>query len=214
MFVELIESLRCPRPHEESALVVASARAEARHIMEGVLGCPVCGAEFPIVEGVALFGEPETPARDEPPAEEVAMRLAAFLGLTEPRGVAAICGRWASHAAPLSALTEAPLVLVNAPDGGGRMTDFAAASLRTRDTMPFAAASLRACALDASTGAALTESLMRCVRPGGRVIAPVSVALPAGVAEIVRDASVWVAEKTAAPDAPAPRLVSIGRAPR
>lgn len=212
MFVELIESLRCPRPHEESALVVASARAEARHIVEGVLGCPVCAAEFPIVNGVARFGEPEVAARAERPSDEIAMRLAAFLGLTEPHGAAAICGRWASHAAPLSALTGTPLVLVNAPDGS--MIDFAAASIVARDTMPFAADSLAACALDESIGAALTASAVGMVRPGGRVMGPVTIALPLGVKEMVRDDSVWVAEKQAAPDTRAPKLVSIARAPR
>jgi len=44
VFVELIEALRCPRPHEDAHLVASATRTEARHIVDGVLGCPVCGA--------------------------------------------------------------------------------------------------------------------------------------------------------------------------
>ena len=61
MFVELIESLRCPRHLEGAAdaphLVASTTRSEARHIIDGVLGCPTCNAEFPIVNGVARFDQ-------------------------------------------------------------------------------------------------------------------------------------------------------------
>ena len=55
MFIELVDALRCPQPHAESWLVVASTRTQARHILEGTLGCPVCRAEYPIVDGVVDF---------------------------------------------------------------------------------------------------------------------------------------------------------------
>ena len=78
MFVELIELLRCPRPHEEAQLVASASRTEARHIVEGLLGCPVCGAEFRIVNGVVVFDEPAKGTRSERANAETAMRLRRF----------------------------------------------------------------------------------------------------------------------------------------
>jgi hypothetical protein len=207
MFVELIEALRCPRPHEETQLVASTTRSEGRHIVDGVLGCPGCGAEFPIASGVAQFGDPRVPARAEPASAEIAMRLAAFLELTDARGFALLVGRWGAHADQLRRLSDTPLVLVNPPPDV--VADVAGVVL-CRDVMPFAPASARAAALhDAS--ADLVTSLLRIVKPGGRVIGPVSLELPDRVTELVRDDRVWVAEKTTASDA-TPRLVPIGRA--
>src|SRR5262245_13560594 len=98
MFVELIESLRCPRHLESGAdaphLVASATRSEARHIIDGVLGCPECGAEFPIVNGVVRFERAVRPTDDEQPSEDSAMRLAALLDLTDARWFALLCGRW------------------------------------------------------------------------------------------------------------------------
>ena len=41
MFIELIDTLRCPTPHDESWLVLAADRMAARHVVEGTVGCPV-----------------------------------------------------------------------------------------------------------------------------------------------------------------------------
>jgi len=51
------------------------------------------------------------------------------------------------------------------------------------------------------------------VKAGGRVLGASTIAVPAGVTELVRDDRVWVGEKTAVPDQP-PRLIAITRAPR
>ena len=210
MFVELLEYLRCPRPHEESALVVSATRTDARHVVDGVLGCPVCSAEFRVADGVAWFTEREPGGRAEPPSDAAAMRLAAFLQLTDARGVAALCGRFASHAGGIAALTDTPLVLVNAP----AMDADVAASIVVDDVLPFAAATLRAAAIDESTSAPLAASIVRAVRAAGRVAGPATTTVPADIIEIARDDQLWVAEKSAAPDTPAPRLVPIARAPR
>jgi len=210
VFVELIESLRCPRPHEEAQLVVSAIRTEARHIVEGVLGCPVCNAEFVIVNGEARFGSQDIPTPRDPPDAERAMRLAAFLELTDARGFALLCGRWGAHADQVLRLAETPLVLVNPPDG---VVADVAGVVRTRDAMPFAPSSARAVALDDSMSRGLVESALRAVRAGGRVVGPITLDLPAGATELVRDNRDWVAEKTAASDA-TPRLIPITRAPR
>jgi hypothetical protein len=212
VFVELIEQLRCPRPHEESVLVASARRTEARHVVDGALGCPVCGAEFPIVSGVTHFGEPLAAAALDAPSAEVAMRLAAFLELTDARGFALLCGRWTSQTDAILRLTETRLVLVNPP--ADVPADLASGVIMTRDVVPFTARSARGAALD-ETSAPFADSAVDAVQPGGRIVGPTTLPLPGGVTELARDPHMWVAQKNAAPDEhPAPRLVSIKRAPR
>ena len=208
MFVELIESLRCPRDHEESPLIASARRTEARHIVEGVLGCPVCKTEFAIVDG-ELRVDPEAPrGAAEAPSAEIAMRLAAFLELTDARAPALLLGRWAAHADQMMRLTNAPLVLVNAPVGP--QADVAARIL-SRETVPFADGAVRGAALDAAMSVALLESAVRAVRAGGRLLGDASLQLPAGVKEIVRDERIWVGQKESSTSDSPPALVSLSR---
>jgi uncharacterized protein YbaR (Trm112 family) len=210
VFVELIEALRCPRPHEESQLIASALRTESRHIVEGVLGCPVCGAEFAISNGVTRFDEPSMATPSEPASAESAMRLAAFLELTDAGGFALVCGRWTAHADHVRRLSDTPLVLVNPPID---LVVDSAAILVVRDAVPLGASTARAAALDAGTSGAFARSAVRAVRPGGRVLGPVSLEIPPNVTELVRDDRVWVGERTAAPDS-APPLIGITRASR
>ena len=207
MFVELIESLRCPRAHESSPLIASAVRTEARHIVDGVLGCPVCGAEFPIVGGVTRFDDPAAPTPAERSDAETGMRLAAFLELADARGFAILCGRWGAHAGVIRQLTDAPLVLVNPPPEASADS---AAVILVRDVVPLAPGSARAAALDATS---FSSSAARAVRTGGRIVGPESLTLPDDVTELVRDERVWVGEKIAVRDA-APRLVPLTRAER
>lgn len=208
MFVELIESLRCPRDHEESPLVVAASRTEARHVMEGSLGCPICRAEFPIHGGEALFGgAAATEARAG--NAETGMRLAAFLDLTDRRGFAVLCGPWGAHAEEVRQIAATPLLLVNPPRG----VDVSATGIvRVRGRLPVAALSARGAALDESADEVLLASTVAAVRAGGRVIGPASLATPEDVRELTRDTAIWVGEKSAASDDPTRRLVALRRA--
>jgi uncharacterized protein YbaR (Trm112 family) len=208
VFVELIESLRCPRTHDESALIASATKTEARHIIDGVLGCPVCNAEFPIRDGVAHFGPPPTLAAFEVPSQETAMRLAAFLELTDAQGFALLCSRWAIHIEPLSRLTETPIVAVN--PSIAMPVRLAAGAIRG-SVVPFAEGSARAFALDNAASKAIIASGVRAVRAGGRVLGPATLPVPEGVSEIVRDETMWVGEKTAASQS-TPRLVPLSRA--
>ena len=211
MFVELIESMRCPRDHEDTALVASSRRTENRHIIEGVLGCPACNAEFPIRDRVATFGPIPPITGFEIPSEEIAMRLAAFLELTDARGFALLGGRWGVHAALVAQLAETPLVLLN-HSIAAPVHQITGGAIRGR-VVPFAAGSARAFAIDETTPTDVIVAGVRAVRAGGRVLGPAKIPVPTGVTEIVRDERVWVGEKNAAPDA-APRLVDLKRGGR
>lgn len=217
MFIELVDSLRCPVAHEESHLIASATRMVARHILDGELGCPACHARYPIRDGEALF----TPdgASGSPGARAVnlasggaadhegAMRLAALLGLDGPGGFAILEGTAAGYAEPVAAIVgEVPLLLVN-PAGDARAAP-GISVLRSGHVLPIASSSARGVATGSTHAATLAE-FSRLLRDGGRLVAPASATLPDGVAQLARDEREWVAEKRAEP-----AVVSIGRAPR
>ena len=80
MFIELVDALRCPVSHEESWLVASATQTDARHIVDGLLGCPVCQAEYPIRQGVADFrratqGEMRAAGEASPSSEDERTRV-------------------------------------------------------------------------------------------------------------------------------------------
>ena len=198
MFIELVDALRCPVPHEESWLVAATTRMEQRHIVHGTLGCPVCNAEYPIRDGVVDFrrGPEDQAAPHHATPDEPAMRLAALLDLTDALGFAVLLGRWGSWAAELAAIVETPLILVDPPASVIGAPGISV--LRTNGDVPLASGAARAMAIDeVSVGRA--ASAVRATRTRGRVIAPLSLALPDGVRELARDDTIWLAEREPAP---------------
>jgi uncharacterized protein YbaR (Trm112 family) len=196
MFIELVDALRCPVPHDESWLVASVIRMEARHIVEGTLGCPVCSAEYPIHDGVVDFRRRpgQLSSGDAPHDPEFAMRLAAMLDLADAQGFAVLLGDWGSNAAELAAIVETPLILVNpSADVSGAP---GISVLRCDGEIPIAAGAARAVAIDDGHSARVA-SAVRATRVKGRVLAPVSVELPEGVNELARDEAVWVGEREA-----------------
>lgn len=115
MFIELAETLKCPSPHQESFVVVATEAMAERSVRQGVVGCPVCQAEYPIVDGVVRFGEAPSP-RAPPPAADVET-LHALLGIEGPGGYVVLIGAAARRADELAARLEGVhFIAVNAPD--------------------------------------------------------------------------------------------------
>jgi uncharacterized protein YbaR (Trm112 family) len=209
VFIELIDDFRCPRPHEDTWLVASAIRTDGRNIIEGTLGCPICRAEYPIREGVVWFGESEKAAAAEPgpaaPADpELAMRLAAFLDLSDAQGLALLAGAWARAAPLLRGVVPTHLVLLSpqppvAAGGGISVLEIATG-------IPLADATCRGVALDAAhADAGHLDAAVRVLRPRGRLVAPASTPTPAGVTELARDVELWVAERIGAPL----RLVSL-----
>src|SRR5437588_666402 len=47
--------LRCPETHEEAFLVMSTGEMVGRMVRSGILGCPVCRREYPILKGVVEF---------------------------------------------------------------------------------------------------------------------------------------------------------------
>jgi uncharacterized protein YbaR (Trm112 family) len=209
VFIELVDDLRCPRAHDETWLVASANRTEGRDIIEGTLGCPICRAEYPIRDGVVWFTDHapveatrEGGARNVDP--ELAVRLAAFLDLSDGQGLALLTGAWAPAALLLRGLIATHFVLLNprppVPAGSGISV------LEVGAGIPLADAACRGVAIDDThADPAHLEAAVRVLRTRGRLVAPAPVPTPIGVTELARDKTLWVAERAAAP----PRLVSL-----
>ncbi len=231
MRVELIELLRCPNAHEPSALItVAHARA-GDHLTEGTLGCPVCGASYALAEGAVYFSPASRGARtgSEQHTEALAdpTRLAALLDLSAPHRRVALCGSLGASARDIQRETEAFCIAVNAPAHetndasreavAGEIVHGVLLSepMRADALLPLADHALHALAVDDAHAAFLAKAL-RSVRVGGRVLAPISAAMPRSCRELARDQWQWVAEvvtsvASAGDSAP---LVSLSRSER
>ena len=196
-----MDQLRCVNAHEDSWLVASFDRMEGRSVVAGRLGCPVCGAEYPIVGGEALFGTPRFVAADagrgaicDDPGDTV--RLAALLGLDVARGTVLLAGEWGALAGALVAMVQVRALVVDPPPGvaAGEGTGI----VRTDGRLPVAAGSARGAALDEGT-AELLPAAVGALAARGRLVAPATVPVPPGVTELARDDRHWVAEKTTAP---------------
>lgn len=143
MFIELTDHLRCPNDHEESFLVLLPDEIEARSVITGQLGCPVCGQTFSIREGILnLGGPPESPSagsRLDPDA------LTPLAGLHGPGGYFALVG-------PLAGLSQefqqanpgVALVAINPP---AEVADAPGVSVIRAGRIPLKSRSMRGVAL-------------------------------------------------------------------
>jgi uncharacterized protein YbaR (Trm112 family) len=125
--IELTEMLRCPEPHGEAFLVMSTGEMLGRMVRSGILGCPICRREFPIVKGIVhLSGSAERAAVPGSAAERPAPRpplradpetLQALLDLSGPGGYVVLVGAAARHAVGLAGLMGGiHFIGINAPE--------------------------------------------------------------------------------------------------
>lgn len=215
MHVELTDLFRCPAPHRDSWLVAAAHRTESRVILDGVLGCPECGAEYSIRDGVAYFGErgalhergqvqergQERESQHAPHAQidaELPFRITALLNATDGQATVALIGASCLLARAMQVIVPVRCVVVDATDERRAITALAAhdaplAILRTDGGLPVAHDSLHGVYVGIGDPAPYTAAL----RASGRLIAPAAYPVPEGITELARDADRWVGEKAA-----------------
>ena len=201
MFIELVGSLRCLEPHEETWLVAAASRMEGRHLVDGVLGCPLCRREYAIQDGTAWFsarqprgGDPDltTLATDADPGQVT--RAAALLGLSQPGGIVVLGGSWAAYADVLAELGVSHVVVLNARANESSVQEVS--SIVVDDRLPFGSAALRGVAVDWSVASpTLLASAASSLQSRGRLVAPADASVPDGVEILARDDRDWVAER-------------------
>jgi hypothetical protein len=208
MFIPLVDVLRCVRPHEETWLVASIDEAIDRDIVTGTLGCPICLAEYPIRNGIVSFDDAAPPpaVAGDVPSDDEAVRIAAGLDLTDARMTALLHGAWGAYAPIVRGLSPAQLLLVNPP---GAITSGDGISIvRSGGAAPVARASMSAVAVGDAAAGSMLESLVASLKPGGRMMARVRRAVPAGLAELARDGDVWVAQREASAAESAPVTLS------
>jgi uncharacterized protein YbaR (Trm112 family) len=203
--IELTEMLRCPERHEEGFLVMSTGEMVGRMVRSGILGCPACGKEYPIVKGVANFsggGRREsgagasTPPASRLPAPVDAQTLQALLDLSGPGGYVLLLGSAARHAVGLAGLMGGVhFVGVNAPDG---TEELPVLSLLDCETMiPLRQTVARAVVVGSDRlGAGWIAEARRVLLPGRRlVIESESVAAPAGLTQLALGHGLFVGER-------------------
>ncbi|MBI3790965.1 MAG: hypothetical protein HY275_08810 [Gemmatimonadetes bacterium] len=217
MDLDLVDHLRCPRPHPGVpggvALVCVPTRLDGRTVIEAMLGCPTCHARFAVAAGAGWFGDgeapPAGPLRQAHDGTDEAMRLAALLNLDSPGGRVLLHGDWGAHAVTLAGAAEChAVVLAEHPDpAAGRDLSILCG---VHAALPLAPGSLRGVAFGLGTGALPSEALVVsagvALTGNGRLVAPVGCTQPPGFVELARDSRYWVAERQAEP-------VAIRRAP-
>lgn len=211
MFIELVDSLRCLAPHEETWLVASVSAMSGRHIIEGTLGCPICRRSYPVRDGVGIFtadGSAPSLTNAGTASEERVMRAAALLGLTDAGGIVVLGDTWNECADALAELGPAHVVTLNvaANEAGPQ----GVSAIVIDDALPFASRTLRGVALGHRTATtALLSSSAERLRSRGRLVAPATVSVPDDVTELARDGDDWVAERAVV--ASPPVALKLGR---
>jgi len=206
--IELTEMLRCPERHEEGFLVLSTGEMRGRMVRSGVLACPKCGREYPVVRGVAHFsgggmrdagrvapGDPTHPAsRISHPAD--VHTLQALLDLSGPGGYVLLLGSAAQHAVGLAGLMGGiHFVGVNAPDD---VEELPVLSLLACETMiPLRQKVGRAAVVGPDRlGPEWLAEARRVLLPGRRlVIESERVAPPAGLTQLALGHGLFVGER-------------------
>lgn len=192
MFIELIDLLRCPVPHEDSWLVAAFTDMDGRFVRKGKLGCPVCAKTYPIIDGTAHFAPAVSAGATMPAAasEDEVVRAAALLGLTRPGALVVLVGSSAG-AAQLADMTESKVIVVNPVT---RIDETDRVGIVTAgDRIPLAAGSADGIISDDSSDDLVAEAA-RLLRPGGRIVAGAGADLGPRFNELARDERNVVAE--------------------
>ncbi len=169
--------LRCPESHEEAFLVMSTGEMLGRMVRSGILGCPVCHREYPIVRGVVDFREAEKGEGSPPPSpfpgrSTDAQTLQALLDLSGPGGYVVLVGAAARHAVALAGLLGGGgihFVGVNAPPD---VAELPVLSLLACDTMiPLRGAMARAVVVGPDrTGAPWLAEAERVLLRGRRLV--------------------------------------------
>ncbi len=196
MFIELLDGLRCVADHPQIPLVAAILQRDERFVVQGVLGCPTCRREYEINGGVAWFrdqgGNTDRPAL-LPRDEEGAMRIGAFLAVADGATVALV-GDWARYAIELAELVGLRAYAVNPQERIGESERVGV--LYSHNRLPVTDGSLRGVAIDDSGWSSDELRLAaRALSPGGRMVGPATLAVPAAMEEIARDDRWWIGEK-------------------
>lgn len=209
MHIELTELLRCPSQHPAEHLVLSTGTMLGRSVRSGVVGCPVCRREFPIIDGIVDFGgigamssgkaggevqRTETAAAARPAT--AAQTLQALLDLGGPGGTVALLGLAAPRAGELAALMSGiHFVGINAPRDLAESPVLSV--IRAGDFIPLRDAVVRGVVVgpDAARAPWLAEAV-RVLLPRRRLVVEGTALPPPGATRLAEAEGLWVGEKS------------------
>jgi hypothetical protein len=196
VFIEVTEALRCPRPHAESYLVCVPVAMDGRHVVRGGVGCPACGAEYPVVDGVLWFAPPgDAPASARASGPLTAETVETFLALEGAGGYVVVVGSAGRLAPQLAARFSAHIVAVNPPPG---LPPHANCSrVHAPQALPVKRNSMRGAVVGAEASDAWLDAAVQAVLPGLRLIVEDERAAVPGTVELVRGVGILVTERRA-----------------
>jgi len=204
----MIDLLRCINAHEDTWLVASFREVTNRIVTEGTLGCPICGAEYEITNGVVDFTRGENIAEYEAERahvshrrEELATRAGAYLDTTQPGATIVLAGLWAYAAQELAEMADLRVIAVNAPRAVKESERVGL--VRSAGLIPLASNSCHGVALDAWFNVATVDDAVRVAKPLGRIVGPTSLSASTAVV-LAHDEQYWVAEK-------APEMIPLRR---
>jgi len=201
VYIEFIDLLRCPRPHEDSWLVAAFDTMHGRFVVRGSLGCPVCGSRYAIIDGIAMLTDNDPPTGQAPGVDaargddaEEAARAAAMLSLAQPGALVVLSGDSCRLASALSELAGArvlalnPAVAIDETEG--------VAVLRCDGVIPIAPRAADGLMLGNSNLDVLSGA-SGVLRTGGRLVLPAGTPLAPGFQLLANDDRYVVSERIA-----------------
>ena len=209
MHIELTEMLRCPEAHREEILVLSTGEMKDRMVRSGLVGCPVCRAEYPIARGIVNFRRSKErvakdsasgprPAYAPPsplPAADAA-QLQALLELSGPGGYVVLVGSAVRQASRLSNLMAGiHFVGINPPPD---MEEQSALSLLyANEKIPVRTAVARGVVVgaDLATSPWLVEAHRVLLRGRRFVVENEEPELPIGLVKLAAEHGLWVGEK-------------------
>jgi len=199
--IELTEMVRCPESHEEALLVMSTGEMLGRMVRTGILGCPVCRREYPIIKGVVHFSgnvkrETGNDASPSPAFPVDPQTLQALLDLSGPGGYVVLVGSAARHAVGLAELMGGiHFVGVNPPPDAEELPVLSL--LRCDTLIPLRPAMARSVVVgsDCATAPWLAEARRVLLRGRRLVIEDEQASAPEGVTKLASGHGLWVGEK-------------------
>ncbi|HEX6038095.1 Trm112 family protein, partial [Longimicrobium sp.] len=195
MHILLTDVLTCPRCGPDFGLILLADRMEERRVAAGHLGCPNCRAHYPVrdrvvdlrIDGSADSADSADPTDSAVSADfaestesagarsgdEIAVRMAALMGLAGASGTVLVAGPGAGHAAAVAALV--PELEVIALSEGAHPPVVVGAGERVSPVrasgagLPFRGG-LRAAALTGGADDARLREGLRVLAPGARLV--------------------------------------------
>jgi hypothetical protein len=201
MFIELAELLQCPEPHESMPCILAPNEMDGRRVVSGMIGCPVCKAEYHVAEGMVGFGEvpqwgigsrsDDLTIEQMPKADDVQ----ALLNLGSMGGYVLLVGSGARLARELAENTSGVhFIGLNSPP---ELRDSECLSLlRSPQAMPLKNSSVRAVLVGPEyVRKRWMDDAGRVLMPNGRLVAIVDDLSAEGVRQLAAGSGMWVGEK-------------------